>query len=92
MPINLPLFIKLFPSFRNAMSKLENGKCESPDEWSLFSLVTMVSHLVLSLSLLVYSALFLVKSYFYHILVGFLLVAGGQIRGATSYDDVMDLR
>ena len=34
----------------------------------------------------------LVKSYLYHILVGFLLVAGGQIRGATSYDDVMDLR
>ena len=56
------------------LSKLENGECESPGKWSLLSLVAMVSHLVLSLSLLVYSALFPVKSYFYSLLSFWLLL------------------
>ena len=64
----LPHIIKLFHAIEMLLSKLENGECESPDKWSLLSLVAMVSHLVLSLSLLVYSALFPVKSYFYSLL------------------------
>ena len=67
------------------LSKLENGECEGPDKWSLLSLVAMVSHLVLSLSLLVYSALFPVKSYIYSLLsFWFLLILYGDLSCSGS--------